>query len=101
MVSLKAAFVNSGRYPKKEIRNRSEWIVSKLQRLVKKNTEKVEHILAVEYRMSKLRPFKFTTSEQSGVYILENTHPPGGNCQPVSFGGKNMKMRREKGGKCK
>jgi hypothetical protein len=42
MVSLKAAFVNSGRYPKKDIRNRSERIVSKLQRLVKKkNTEKV------------------------------------------------------------
>jgi hypothetical protein len=38
----------------------------------------------------------------SGVYILENTpHPGGGKCQPMSFGGKNMKRQREKGGKCK
>jgi hypothetical protein len=38
-----------------------------------------------------------------GVYILENTLPPRGgkNYQPMSFGGKNMKMGREKGGKCK
>ncbi len=58
--------------------------------------------MAVEYRMSKLRPFKFTTSEQSVVYILENTPPPqGGNYQPMSFGGKNMKRRREIGGKYK
>jgi hypothetical protein len=41
-------------------------------------------------------------NEQAGVYILENTLPPGGGkYQPMSFGGKNMKRRREKGGKCK
>ncbi len=37
----------------------------------------------------------------TGVYILENTPPPGGEYQPMSFGGKNMKRVREKGGKCK
>ncbi len=34
-----------------------------------------------------------------GVYILENTPPPlggGKKYQPMSFGGKNMKRRREK-----
>jgi hypothetical protein len=35
-----------------------------------------------------------------GLYI-GNTSPPGGKYQPMSFGGKNMKRRREKGGKCK
>jgi hypothetical protein len=40
---------------------------------------------------------------KSGAYILENTPPPlgGGKYQPMSFGGKNMKRQREKGGKCK
>jgi hypothetical protein len=36
----------------------------------------------------------------SGVYILENTRPPPGGekkYQPMSFGGKNIKRRREKG----
>jgi hypothetical protein len=37
----------------------------------------------------------------AGVYILENTPPQGGEYQPMSFGGKNMKRGREKGGKCK
>jgi hypothetical protein len=40
----------------------------------------------------------------AGIYILENTLPPlggGGKYQPMSFGGKNMNRRREKGGKCK
>jgi hypothetical protein len=32
---------------------------------------------------------------------LENTSPLGGKYQPLSFGGKNMKRQREKGGKCK
>jgi hypothetical protein len=33
---------------------------------------------------------------------LENTPPPGGGeYQPMSFWGKNMKRRREKRGKCK
>jgi hypothetical protein len=33
---------------------------------------------------------------------LENTLPLGeGGYQPVSFGGKNMKRKREKGGKCR
>jgi hypothetical protein len=33
---------------------------------------------------------------------LENTLPPGGGgYQPRSFGRKNVKRRREKGGKCK
>ncbi len=38
----------------------------------------------------------------AGVYILENTPPPslGGEYQLMSFGGKNMKRGREKGGKC-
>jgi hypothetical protein len=36
------------------------------------------------------------------VYVLENTlPPPGGEYQPMSFGGKDMKGRIEKGGKCK
>ncbi len=36
-----------------------------------------------------------------GVYILENTPRGGGvEYQPMSFGGKNMKRPREKGGKC-
>ncbi len=33
----------------------------------------------------------------TGAYILENTPPWGGGYQPMSFGGKNMKSRREKG----
>ncbi len=39
----------------------------------------------------------------TGAYILENTPPPpgGGKYQPMSFGGKNMKRERQKGGKCK
>jgi hypothetical protein len=39
----------------------------------------------------------------TGVYILENTLPPwgGGKYQPMSFGGRNMKRPREKGGKCR
>jgi hypothetical protein len=39
----------------------------------------------------------------SGFYILENTPSLGGGkkYQPMSFGGKNMKRGREKGGKCK
>ncbi len=40
----------------------------------------------------------------TGVYILENTPPPpggGGKYQPMSFGGENMKRRREKRVKCK
>ncbi len=34
---------------------------------------------------------------------MENTPPPlgGGKYQPMSFGGKDMKRRSEKGGKCK
>jgi hypothetical protein len=35
------------------------------------------------------------------AYILENTPLGGGKYQPMSFGGKNLKRRREKGGKCK
>jgi hypothetical protein len=37
------------------------------------------------------------------VFILENPPPPPGEgkYQLMSFGGKNMKRRREKGGKCK
>ncbi len=34
---------------------------------------------------------------QTGVYILENISS---SYQPMSFGGKNMKRGREKGGKC-
>jgi hypothetical protein len=38
---------------------------------------------------------------KAGVYVLENTLPPGGGgYQPMSFGGKNMKRAREKEGKC-
>jgi hypothetical protein len=39
----------------------------------------------------------------AGVYILENTPPPlgGGKYRPMSFGGENMKRRREKRGKFK
>ncbi len=35
---------------------------------------------------------------EPGTHILENTLPPGGGggYQPMSFGGKNMKRRREK-----
>jgi hypothetical protein len=35
----------------------------------------------------------------AGVYIRENTSPPGGveKYQPMSFGGKYMKRRGEKG----
>jgi hypothetical protein len=38
----------------------------------------------------------------AGVYILENPPSPqeGGKYQLMSFGGKNMKRPREKGGKC-
>jgi hypothetical protein len=32
---------------------------------------------------------------------LENTPPPGGKYQLISFGGNNMKRGREKGGKIK
>jgi hypothetical protein len=40
--------------------------------------------------------------DSPGVYILENISSPGGRkYQPMSFGGENMKWRREKGGKCK
>jgi hypothetical protein len=39
--------------------------------------------------------------KKTGVYILENTPPRGEKYQPMSFGGKNMKRGREKGGKCK
>jgi hypothetical protein len=43
-----------------------------------------------------------STVHNSGVYILENSLPPlGGEYQPMSFGEKNMKRGREKGGKCK
>ncbi len=38
----------------------------------------------------------------AGAYILENPPPPPrGEYQLMSFGGKNMKRQREKGGKCK
>ncbi len=38
--------------------------------------------------------------KNTGVYILENTPPGGGGeYQPMSFGGKNMKRRREIEGK--
>ncbi len=39
----------------------------------------------------------------TGFYIMENLPPLGGGkkYQPMSFGGKNMKRRGEKGGKCK
>ncbi len=38
--------------------------------------------------------------KKTGVYIIKNTYPPpgGGEYQPMSFGGKNMKRPREKGG---
>jgi hypothetical protein len=37
-----------------------------------------------------------------GLYIGKYLPPPqGGEYQPMSFGGKNTKRRREKGGKCK
>jgi hypothetical protein len=44
---------------------------------------------------------RWNFSVQAGVYILENTLPPWGGrkYQPMSFGGKNMKRQREKGGK--
>ncbi len=44
--------------------------------------------------------FKYASLKSgTGVYILENTPPSGeGKNQPMSFGGKNMKRRREKGG---
>ncbi len=32
---------------------------------------------------------------------MENTPPPRGEYQPMSFGGKNMNRPREKGGKCR
>jgi hypothetical protein len=35
-----------------------------------------------------------------GLYVGKYS-PPGGGYQLMSFGGKNMKRRREKGGKCK
>jgi hypothetical protein len=35
-----------------------------------------------------------------GLYILKYS-PLGGGHQQMSFGGKNMKRRRDKGGKCK
>jgi hypothetical protein len=34
-----------------------------------------------------------------GLYFRK--YPPPGRYQPMSSGGKNMKRRREKGGKCK
>jgi hypothetical protein len=36
-----------------------------------------------------------------GLYIGKYPPPLGGEYQLMSFGGKNMKMGREKGGKCK
>jgi hypothetical protein len=36
-----------------------------------------------------------------GLYIGKSSPPGGGKYQPMSFGGKNMKRGREKGGKCK
>jgi hypothetical protein len=38
-----------------------------------------------------------------GLYIGNSPSPPpppGGEYQPMSFGGKNMERKREKGGKC-
>jgi hypothetical protein len=39
------------------------------------------------------------SSETRGLYI--GKYHPGGEYQPMSFGGKNMKRQREKGRKCK
>jgi hypothetical protein len=40
--------------------------------------------------------------KKPGVYILENTPPPGrGNICQCLLGEKNLKRRRENGGKCK
>jgi hypothetical protein len=36
-----------------------------------------------------------------GLYFGKYLPPWGGENQPMSFGGKNMKRRREKRGKCK
>ncbi len=59
----------------------------------------VSRCFFIGYVMKKTNPLK----SNPGVYIMENTPPPrgGGKYQPMSFGGKNMKRRREKGGKCK
>ncbi len=54
--------------------------------------------MCVVVEISNLKdPMRFTQKLTSGVYILENTPPPGGGkYQPISFGGKNMKRGREK-----
>jgi hypothetical protein len=36
-----------------------------------------------------------------GLYIGKSPRPWGKKYQPMSFGGKNMKRRKEKGVKCK
>ncbi len=41
------------------------------------------------------------TLDRRGLYIGKYLPPGGGEYQPMSFGGKNMKIEREKGGKCK
>jgi hypothetical protein len=51
--------------------------------------------------MSESQTVWYSVSLHPGAYILENTPPGGEKYQPVSFEGKNMKRRREKGGKYK
>jgi hypothetical protein len=41
------------------------------------------------------------TPTQGSIYWKIPPPGGGGEYQPMSFGGKNMKRRREKGGKCK
>jgi hypothetical protein len=46
--------------------------------------------------------FYSACEKDRGLYIGKYPPPSGGEkYQPMSFGGKNMKRRREKGGKCK
>ncbi len=49
-----------------------------------------------------IRLFTFLhTIMQGSIYWKIRPPPGGGKYQPMSFGGKNMKREREKGGKCK
>jgi hypothetical protein len=54
------------------------------------------------YLNQQIPPSQNTSSQVGrGLYIGKYPFPREGKYQPMSFGGKNMKSGREKGGKCK
>ncbi len=60
------------------------------------------HFMLVQKKLAAAFEFESAaTNFCSGVYILENTPPWGGEISADVIWGKNMKRRREKEGKCK